>query len=236
MSTPDPPTRRAARAARDAAADVGTATTDAEPSVLTELATASDRVPTKWFASIGAVAFLIATAGFGGFADVPPTPIPALELGAAHASAQVTLEVQNVVVVDDIPELYLTVPPGERVVAVLAHATNAWTEPQAASVTLSDVLRLDVDGLEEERPLVIARVDDAIANPRLQPGLRVPLAFVWTVPSVLLSDGDEVSVEVFDQTLYTGKAVTNGRWWDDPVLAATVTVPVEDLGTGEVER
>lgn len=201
--------------------------------VLTALGSASDRVPTRWFAGIGTAAFLIATAGFGGFADVPPAAVATLALGTPHTTEQMTLELQNVVVLDDIPELSLDVPPGERVVTVLAHATNEWTEPQSSTVALQDLLRLDVGGLAEERPTMIARVDDSLPNPQLQPGLRVPLAFVWTVPRELLSAGDEVTVELFDQTLRTGQVVADGRWWDDPVLAATVTAPVEDLDAGE---
>ncbi len=223
----------------DAVADATAAADGGAPpslvSRLSSLGSATDRIPTRWFAGIGTVAFLIATAAFGGFADVPPVPTTTIEIGEAHTSDQLTLEVQSIVVLDDIPELYLTVPPGERVVAVLAHATNEWNEPLSGT-SVHDVLRLDVEGISDERPMVIARVDDAIPNPRLQPGLRVPLAFVWTVPSALLSAGDDVTVEVFDQTLRTGTAVIDGQYWSDPTLAAVLTAPVEDLGTGEEEQ
>lgn len=204
--------------------------------MVSTLTSASDRIPTKWFAGIGTVAFLLATAGIGGFADVPETPIATVELGEALTTQQVELEVQDLVVLDDIPDLYLTVPEGERVVGVLAHATNVWTAPQSTMADLDDLLRLEVDGISDAPPMMIARVDDALTNPRLQPGLRVPLVFVWTVPAAAVADGDEITVAVFDRTRETGQAVIDGQYWGEPVLAATVTAPVHDLGTGEADR
>jgi hypothetical protein len=82
-------------------------------------------------------------------------------------------------------------------------------------------------------PVTIARVDDALTSPLLQPGLRVPLAFVWAVPRSAVAGGDAVDVRVFDQSLYTGQVVTAGQWWDDPALAVTVPATITDLGSGE---
>ena len=201
------------------------------------LRAATDRVPTKWFAGILTGLFLAATAAFGGLADAPAPAVASLALGEAHTSAQLTVEVEDVVLVDDFPELFLDLEPGRRALVVLAHVTNEWTQPlhagSGSDSDLVDTVRVGVDQLDEEAPIAIARVDDASTSPLLQPGLRVPLAFVWSVPRSAIAGGDSVDVRVFDQTLYTGQVVTAGQWWDDPALAVTVAATVTDLGSGD---
>lgn len=209
------------------------------PRPFDRLRIATDRVPTKWFAAIGTGVFLMVSAAFGGLADAPEAPVATLDLGAPHTTEQITLEIQEVVVVDDLPELYLDLAPGHRVVAVLVHATNEWTEPQTATLLSSgirDLLRLDIEGLADARPIEIVRVDDNTATPVLQPGLRTPLAFLWSVPADTVADGDDVTVQVFDETFSVGQVVWSARLWGDPVLAATVDATVEDLGGLEDEQ
>lgn len=196
---------------------------------------ASDRVPTKWFAAILTGLFLAATAAFGGLADAPAAPIAAIEPGTAHTTDQLSITVGKVVLIDDLPELRLTLEPGQRVLAVLADVRNEWTEPQVASGAvggLRDILRVTAPGLTLARPIEIARVDDAESSPTLQPGLTVPLVFVWAVPTGALKDGTDLQLQLYDQSLYTGTVVTAGQWWDDPTLAATVAARVADVGAG----
>jgi len=54
----------------------------------------------------------------------------------------------------------------------------------------------------------------------------VPLAFVWSIPAEALGAGDEVTVELFTQKLYTGSVTVSGQWWTDPALTAVMTLPV----------
>lgn len=198
---------------------------------------ATDRVPTKWFAAIATGLFLAATAAFGGLADVSKPAAASIEIGEPHTTEQVTLEVQDVVLVDDLPELFLDLEEGRRVVVVLVHATNEWTEPQSTTLLESgirDLIRLDLDGLRDAAPTAIFRVDDVGYDTTvLQPDLRVPLGFVWSVPAADVSDGDSVRVQVFDQTFSEGQVVWSARLWGDPVLAGTLEIAVTDLGTGE---
>ncbi|MET0734835.1 MAG: hypothetical protein ABWY55_04220 [Microbacterium sp.] len=200
------------------------------------LRAATDRVPTKWFVSGLTGVFLVATAAFGGMADaVSPDPAT-LAIGETRTTAQLSIEVRDVVVIDALPEFSMTPEPGHRAVAVLAYVTNEWTEPQRASPDgngLRDTLRIGLEGMDDAAPVEIARIDDNTSRPVLQPGLRVPLAFVWSVPDDLIVDGQSIEVRVFDQTLYTASVTVSGQWWDDPTLAATLDADVTDLGTGE---
>ncbi|HEX5857402.1 MAG TPA: hypothetical protein VFY91_04760 [Microbacterium sp.] len=210
--------------------------TPAKTGRFARLRAAGDRVPTKWFAGILTGLFLAATAAFGGLADAPAPAVASLDLGEPHTSAQLTVQVEDVVLVDDFPELSLDLQPGERALIVLAHVTNEWTRPLYAgaggSSDLADTVRVGVEALEGVGPVAIARVDDAVTSPLLQPGLRVPLAFIWAVPRSAVEGGDAVDVRVFDQSLYTGEVVTAGQWWDDPALAVTVSATITDLGSG----
>lgn len=199
------------------------------------LQAATDRVPTKWFATLATGVFLAATAAFGGLATAASAPIGTLEVGDEHVTEQLRITVEDVVVIDDLPELYLELEPGHRALVVLAHVTNEWNQPQLASVGvdgLQDIVRVTTGNLDIEAPLKIARVDDGLAGPYLQPGLRVPLAFIWSVRTSAIEDGDPVDIRIFDESLYTGTVVTAGQSWGDPVLAAHIATVVTDVGTG----
>jgi hypothetical protein len=210
------------------------ANTDAKAGRFAQFRAATDRVPTKWFAGILTAIFLGVTAVFGGLATAADDPISQLDVGASHTTDQLTIEVEDVVVVTDLPEFSLDLEPGHRAVVVLAHVTNEWTQPQRATTAdgLGDTLRISIPGVEDEPPIEIARVDDSLTTPVLQPDLRVPLAFIWSVPTVDVADGDPVEVSIFDESLYTASVVSAGRWWDFPTLAATVATSVTDIDIG----
>lgn len=197
---------------------------------------ATDRVPTKWFAGLATGVFLAATAGFGGLAEAAPTPIGALEIGEEHATEQLRITVEDVVVIDDLPELSLNLVPGQRALVVLANVTNEWDRPLPTTALstggIHDNLRVSAGNIDVEAPLQIARVDDALISPVLQPGLQVPLAFIWSVRTSAIRDGDPVEIRLFEESLYTASVVTSGQWWDDPVLAAKVSSVVRDIGAG----
>lgn len=193
---------------------------------------ASDRVPTRWFAAIGTGLFLLATAAFGGLATAAETPVAELALGAEHTNDQVSVTVDRVVLIDEFPEAGVYVEGGERVLALVVTARNEWIQPLRASGGSSVTQTFSVEGLGDTPPDSVARYDDATIGPWLQPGVPAQIVLTWAVDADAFADGDDVAVTVNDMTLHTGSFVADGQWWTDPVPAATVVVPVEDVGAG----
>ena len=192
---------------------------------------AADRVPTKWFVTGATGVFLIATATFGGLADVEKPGPAVIELGDTFTSPQLSLTVREVVLLDHLDDLSVDVAPGERAIAVIATVDNEWTKPQLAATLSSgvgDVIALQAANTHRDTAelLTIARIDDPETSPTMQPGVPVPLAFVWSIPAEALGAGDEVTVELFTQKLYTGTVTVSGQWWTDPALTAIMTLPV----------
>jgi len=192
---------------------------------------ASDRVPTRWFAGIGTALFLIATAAFGGLATAEEPELAVLEPGEVHRNDQLAVAIERAVLVDEFPEAGVYVEDGERVLAVVLTVENRWTEPLAASTESSVTQSLSIAGLPDP-PASVARYDDATIGPWLQPGVPAQIVLAWALESDRLQDGQDLEITLNDMTLHTGSFVANGRWWTDPVPAATVTVAIDDIGAG----
>lgn len=198
------------------------------------LRTASDRVPTKWFATAGTVLFLAATAAFGGLATAEEPGPAALAVGEEHRNDQLAVAVQRAVLIDELPEAGITVEPGQRVLALVVDAENLWTEPlmtaRGYSVRDAVVLERGSDVVEADE---VARLDDGTFGPWLQPGVPATLVLAWAVDGRSYRDDQELRFVVRDETLYTASFVASGRSWEDPVPAAYVTVAIEDVGAGK---
>lgn len=202
------------------------------------LQAASDRVPTKWFAAIGTVLFLAATAAFGGVNDVAAheeRPLPVLTVGETHTSPQLAITVQRAVVIDRLSgtDAFPDEKKGERLLILLVEVENRWTEAvqisASGSAAAGKTVRLAGD---ERRADGIVREDDQTSHPWLQPALPALLAFSWTVGGNDYADGEELVVELHDTSLEAGKLLYTGLRWSAPELAATVRVPIEDVGAG----
>nr|WP_206686745.1 MULTISPECIES: hypothetical protein [Microbacterium] len=195
---------------------------------------ASDRVPTKWFAAIGTGLFLAVTAAFGGLNAVAEEVVepPRLVAGDTHTSPQFAVTVERVVLIDDLSEAGVSAEEGTRALVVIATATNTWDQPQGTNGTDSLAELITIDGLDVAAPSGIARMDDQTYGPRLQPGVPAQLAIAWRVDAGAYHEGDEITVVLTDQTMFTGSTVLAGRYWDDPVVGATVTVVATDVGAG----
>ena len=193
---------------------------------------AADRVPTKWVAGIGTGVFLAATAAFGGLETVEAVSLPELTADDEYRNDQLAVAVKRAVLIDELPEAGVSVEPGERVLALIVDAENVWDEPLpttrgyslSSTVALADHPEVEPDG--------IARRDDTTANPWLQPGVQATIVLAWAVPAERYAAGDDVRVVLNDETLFTGTAVVSGRYWDDPVPAAMVTLDITDVGAG----
>lgn len=205
---------------------------------------ASDRVPTKWFASIGVVLFLAVTAAFGGLATAAEPAGPGeLTAGEEYVNDQLAITVQRAVLLDEFPEAGISVQEGEHVLAVQVDFRNEWTQPLAASrgSSVAESILIESRTLEpladaepttDARASSFARLDDATLNPWLQPGVDATLVLTWAVSPDEYADGDDLQIALNDMTLYTGSFVAEGQWWIDPVAAVIVTVPIVDLRAG----
>ncbi|MFS0868294.1 hypothetical protein AB3M83_13280 [Microbacterium sp. 179-B 1A2 NHS] len=192
----------------------------------------SDRVPTGWLTGILTIPFLAVTAAFGGLNAVAAPPPARLEAGETHRNAQLALTVERAVLIDELPEAGIFVEDGERVLALVVTAENRWDRAVAAHSETGVTGSLLVEEVERAAPESVARFDDVTTDPYLQPGLPVPLVLTWAVPGDAFADGDEVHVDVRDFSLRTGRLITYGESWDDPVTAAVLTVPITDVGSG----
>lgn len=198
------------------------------------LRTASDKVPTKWFATAGTVLFLAATAAFGGLATAQePGPVE-LAVGEEHRNDQLAVTVQRAVLIDELPEAGIMVEPGQRVLALVVDAENLWTEPlmtaRGHGVRDAVVLARGADVIEADE---VARLDDGTFGPWLQPGVPATLVLAWAVDGRSYRGGQELRFVLRDETLYTGSFVMSGQSWEDPEEVAFVAVEVEDVGAGE---
>ncbi|MGZ0712490.1 hypothetical protein ACWPKO_29545 (plasmid) [Coraliomargarita sp. W4R53] len=205
---------------------------------------ASDRVPTKWFASIGIVLFLAVTASFGGLATAAePAGPDEISAGEEHVNDQLAITVQRAVLLDEFPEAGISIEDDERVLAVQVDIRNEWTQPLVASrgssVAESILIESrtletldDAEATSDAQASSFARLDDATVSPWLQPGVDATLVLTWAISPDEYTDGDDLHVALNDMTLYTGSFVAEGQWWIDPIAAAIVTVPIVDLGAG----
>ncbi|MDW4572081.1 hypothetical protein R8Z57_04735 [Microbacterium sp. M3] len=195
------------------------------------LRAAGDRVPTRWFAGIATGAFLLATAAFGGLATAAPPELATLEPGEAHVTAERSLAVQRAVLIDELPDTRVLPDDGERVLVIVAEVENLWDRPlSAGSKGIGETL--SIAGTDAVSAEGAARLDDATADPWLQPGVPAQIVFAWAVPDDLFAEGDEVGVTLYERSLYTGSFVTQGQTWEDPAPDAVVIVEVEDVGAG----
>lgn len=197
------------------------------------LGRAAAKVPTKWLTAAVVGLFLVATAAFGGLEPVEAAGPVELTAGETHAGPIVALTIQRAVLIDDFVEAGASADAdaGERVLALVVDAENVSTQPvQTLTATFGEVLRLEA--LPELAMEGAARLDDATIGPTLQPGAPAQVVLSWVVPGDALAAGDELRIRLFDHELHVGQSVAYGEFWDDEVLAAVVTVELDDVGAG----
>lgn len=194
------------------------------------------KVPTKWFVSGGLVIFLAVSAAFGGLNDAAAAPIPQLTAGEPHTGAQLRITVDRAVLLDGFPEQGILPAEGERLLVVVATVEDVWRDPASTrtSIGAADNLRpVGVPGLDaSSAPQSVAVISDGAEFPDLQPGVPIELAFIWSIDPSALAEGDSMAIDVYDKTYRSDGFITSGERWVNPVVAATVTVPVSDSGDG----
>jgi hypothetical protein len=193
-----------------------------------------DRVPTTWLITGCTGLFLGISAVFGGLDDAPVQPAPVIEAGDSHAGAELTVAVNQALLIDAFPEQYLIPKQGDRLLVVRAVVENTTPEPRRLSTKISDTLRVGgVPGLPAVTPprdiLVIDDGSDAVT---VQPGVPVELAFVWVIAADAVVKGDDVTVQLMDRVRVSDGRLTYGGVYADPVVGATVDVILGDVGAG----
>ena len=191
-----------------------------------------DRLPTGWFAGILTGLFLAVTAAFGGLEAAASAPVPDLAAGEEHRNRQFALTVERAVLIDELPGSGTSVSDGQRILAVVVTAENVWNRALPSAGASGVIGALHVAELEGEAATSVARLDDATLAPYLQPGVPAELVLTWAVDATTLSDGDVLHIDLRDFTLRTGRLITYGDSWGDPVTAAHLSVEIRDVGAG----
>jgi hypothetical protein len=196
-----------------------------------------EKIPTRYVVTgLGAV-FLAVSAAFGGLADAPVEPVPAVAAGESVSGAQLRIAVERAVLIDGFPEQGIEPAEGSRLLVLVAEVENVHTRPVSTSgdgFGASDNLRpVGVAGLDaDSAPLSVAVLDDGSEFPELQPGVPIELAFIWEIADGALADGDRLAVDVYDKTYRANGFVTYGERFDDRFVAATTELEVSDVGAG----
>lgn len=205
------------------------------PNRFARLRAATDRVPTKWFATIGTVMFLAATAAFGGLNDVPAEAktLEVLGTGETHTSPQLAITVQRAVLIDELSGTgaFPDEEKGERLLVLLVEVENRWDRPLTTfgSEGVQRAVLLEGDDRAADG---IVREDDQTSTPWLQPGVPALIAFSWVVPGDAYAGGEPLRIVLSDATLYQAQLLSSGESWVDRTPAAVVTIPLEDVGAG----
>lgn len=191
----------------------------------------ADRVPTRWVVSAVVLAGLGATAAFGGLEPAEPEPILQVQAGEDYRNEQLRLAVDRAVLIDALPEMWITPDPGQRVLTVILDVENLSAEPL---LPVSSVLPTVVPtGVSQDEPARVYRYDDTTPDPILQPGVPAIIAMIWIVPEGDFSDGDDLAVNIVDQS-YTPYRILRdtGGYWEGDAVSASINVPITDVGAG----
>lgn len=198
----------------------------------------TDRVPTAWLPGILTAVFLGAAAAFGGLEAVAAPPLATLQPGEEHRNDMLSITVERAVLIDALPDagVYADPEKGQRVVAAVVRAENVWDTalPGGTSSTTPTGLAgsLIAANLDGRAPDGVARLDDATTSVWLQPGVPAELVVAWVIDGDELSADDVLELEIRDFTLREGALILEGRWWDTPIVVATMDVPLTDVGAG----
>jgi hypothetical protein len=195
---------------------------------------AIDRVPTRWFAVILTGLFLLVTAAFGSLNDVPAAAIPTVEPETVVEGQQFDIAIDRAVLIDEFPGFIEPEVEANRLLVIVAEVENASPRPLAvtAEIGLLGALEIRSDALVGARPREVLSFDDETKDPTFQPGVPLTTAIVWEVDPDRLGEGDDLEIAFVDRTFRAEGTLIYGGVWEDPVVTATLTMPIEDVGAG----
>jgi hypothetical protein len=196
-----------------------------------------DRLPTTWLISAVAAVLLAVSAVFGGLDDAPVQAAPVIEAGDTHEGAELTVTVNEAVLIDGFPEQNVKPEPGNRLLVVRAIVENSTTAPLRLSTTEANTLRVvGVPDLPQDRPpSSILMIDDGSDRVVVQPGIPVELAFIWEVDGSAIGEDDSIGVQLLDRVLISEGELTYGGLYGDPAVRASLELVVADVGAGVSE-
>ena len=210
-----------------------------------------DRLPTTWLVTAVAAVLLGVSAVFGGLDEAPVEAAAVIEAGDTHAGSELTLTVDQALLIDAFPEQLVIPQKGNRLLVVRAVVENTTNEPRRLSTVpltssgaprpqrtvQADVLR--IVGVSGQRaatpPTSILVIDDGSDKVVVQPHVPVELAFVWEVPQDEVKKGDTINVQLLDRVLISEGELTYGGLYGDPVVTASLELVLGDVGAGVSE-
>lgn len=154
--------------------------------------------------------------------------IPTIEPGETFASAPFAVAVHSVALLDEHPDGYTEAEPGMTWMAVEATFENRLEFPVRPPTTFG-FTAFSIEGVELERSSRIEAFLDRDGDflPSLNPGIVDDFTFVLPVPVGRFSDGDVVTVELWDAERQRADLYSGIRWWQ-PHVAVEVPVELED--------
>jgi len=210
-----------------------------------------DRVPTTWLVTAVAAVLLAVSAVFGGLDDAEVQAATVIQAGDPHAGSELTLTVDQALLIDAFPEQLVIPDEGNRLLVVRAVVENTTNEPRRLitaplrssgaarlqSTIEADVLR--ISGVHGQAltspPTSILVIDDGSDKVVVQPDMPVELAFVWEVPAAAVTKGDTIEVQLLDRVLISEGELTYGGLYGDPVVTARLELVLGDVGAGVSE-
>lgn len=198
-----------------------------------------DRIPTGWSATIFTGLALGATAMFGGLEDapVPPPTIVSVAAGEEHVNDALRITVQRAIVIDELSGSGSSPDDDsdDRVFALVVDVESRWDRPLYATTTLqSSVLapHTELDEFDRDAEMSVVRLEDETSGVVLQPHVPETLVLSWVVPGDRYADGEPVEIALRDPELFVYTTFEHEDEWADFAEAATVSLAVEDLGSG----
>lgn len=190
---------------------------------------------------------LVATAAFGGLATAPPPAVDQLAVGEIHTNDEISLSVERATLVDSLDEYAFPLDPGNQLLVLVVTVTNRTDQPLPTSGGgvfgadgINDNLSIDIrDELDEstiefgsDKVVATMRTDDGINGPRLQPGVPVRVAVIWSVEPGIAERiiGGELEVTIYDLSFGNHSLVSDVDTWGDPIPAAQVSIAPEAAG------
>jgi hypothetical protein len=197
-----------------------------------------DRLPTAWLLSAVAAVFLAVSAVFGGLDDAPVQAAPVISAGDTHVGAELTVTVNQALLIDGFPEQNVKPAPGNRLLVVRADVENTTTRPLRLSTTEANNIRVGgvTDLPPASPPSNILVIDDGSDEVVVQPGIPVELAFLWEIASDAVAEGDSIQVQLLDRVLISEGELTYGGLYGDPVVRASLELDLADVGAGVQEE
>lgn len=172
-------------------------------------------------------------AATGGLRSVVPSEPAEYRLGETIASAQATLSIERVAVMDELWGSGSTpdATQGERVLAVLIDVTNLDDEPRGSFQTGS-LTSIRLQHRPDDRPTVSIYADDDYSVVTLQPDVPTTVLLTWVVKKGEIGSGENVRLvvpdaEKTDSAFFEGESI-----WSALAPVGVVSTRPEDLGAG----